>query len=331
MAELVERYIHQVGRHLPQKERAEIEAELRSQIQDQLEDRYGPSPTQADVAAVLKELGDPRRIAASYGGEQYLIGPDLYPIMMMVLRRGWVLVPPIAVFVRVFAALLGDETGNLVELLLESAFGAAQATAIFTGIVVLIFAILQHSGEDLDEITGNEKGFDPLALPEVNDPSEVDRFEAAFGIAFGAFATLVLFYFLRVGGLTLRFNLSDPGDVIPVPTVWLVVLILTIIGEVVLQLAALLRGRWNVPMWLANTALGLVGAVALYFVAWLPLHDRLLTAVPSLANIPFFERMPEIIVAFSLIVTLAGGLGKLVKMLSRRHDTRPSYNVKTNG
>jgi hypothetical protein len=90
MSELIERYVHQVGRYLPNKERAEIQAELRSQIQDQLDDRYEGAPTQADVAAVLKELGDPRRMAASYGGEQYLVGPDLYPVMMMVLRRGWV-------------------------------------------------------------------------------------------------------------------------------------------------------------------------------------------------------------------------------------------------
>ena len=45
MTELIERYVHQVGRYLPPKERAEIEAELRSQIQDQLDDRYAGSPT----------------------------------------------------------------------------------------------------------------------------------------------------------------------------------------------------------------------------------------------------------------------------------------------
>ena len=32
MADLVERYIYEVGRYLPKKERAEIQAELRSQI-----------------------------------------------------------------------------------------------------------------------------------------------------------------------------------------------------------------------------------------------------------------------------------------------------------
>jgi len=114
MSELIERYVHQVGRYLSGKERDEIQAELRSQIQDQLEDRYEGAPTQADVAAVLKELGDPRHMAASYGGEQYLVGPDLYPVMMMVLRRGWVIVPPVAILVRLLAVLFGDESSNLI-------------------------------------------------------------------------------------------------------------------------------------------------------------------------------------------------------------------------
>jgi hypothetical protein len=241
-----------------------------------------------------------------------------------------VLVPPIAVLVHVLAALLGDETSDLIGLLLESAFGALRATAIFTGIVVLIFAILQHSGEDLAEITGEDQAFDPLALPEVNDAADVDRVEAAFGVAFGAFSVLVLLYFLRVGGLTLRFNLSDPGDVTPVPIPWLIALIGIVAGQVILQLVALLRGRWTVPTWLLDSVLEIAGAVALYFVLWQPLFDYILTAVPALTNVPFIERGPEIIVVMSIILTLAGKLTKLVKMLFHHSDAPASFNVKAN-
>ena len=330
MSELIERYVHQVGRYLPNKERAEIQAELRSQIQDQLDDRYEGTPTQADVVAVLKELGDPRRMAASYGGQQYLVGPDLYPIMMMVLRRGWVLVPPIAILVHVLAALFGDETGNMVGLLVEAGLGAAQATFIFTGIVVIIFAILQHSGEDLDEITGNDKGFDPLALPEVDVASEVDRVEATFGIAFGTFTVLAMLYFLRVGGLTWQFNLGEPVNVIPVPVPWLVALIAIVAGLVVLQLVALLRGRWTVPTWLVNTLLQIIGAVALYFVLWLPLAGQLYAAVPALAEVPLIGRGAEVVLVISIISTVIEGITKLIKMASHRHGGAPSYNVKAN-
>jgi hypothetical protein len=331
MSELVDRYVHQVGRYLPEKDRAEIMAELRSQIADQLDDRYEGAPTQADVAAVLTELGDPRRLAASYAGERYLIGPDLYPTMMMVLRRGWVLVPPIVVLVHVLAALVSQEPSNLLDLVIEAAVGAVQATLLFTAVVVLIFAIVQHSGEDLDELTGQEKGFDPLALPEVDDPAAVDRFESAFSITFGTLATLVLLYFLRVGGLTLRFNLSDPGDVIPVSIPWLMVVIITTVMVVGLNLLALLRNRWSVATWLTQMALELVGAVGLYYAVWIPLFDYFMTAVPSLADESFMQRVPELIFIASVVITLVSDGGKLVKMLSRRNQDAPAYRVKPNG
>jgi hypothetical protein len=326
MADLVERYVYQVGRYVPEKERAEIQTELRSQIQDQLEDRYQETPTEEEVAAVLTELGDPRRIAASYGGERYLIGPTLYPVMMMVLRRGWVLAPPIIVAATVLGALISGESANVVGLLVESAAAAVQGTLIFSGIVVLIFAILERSGEDLDGLTGRKLAFDPLALPEVDDPTAVDRFDATFNVAFNAFFALVLLYFLRVGGLTLRFDLANPGEVMPAPTNWLIVLIITTIGAVALNLAALLRNRWTLPTWLASMSLELVSAVGMYFVLWLPILDRILTAVPELADVPMFARGAEIALVASIVIVLATTLGKLIKMLSHRFST-PRYSA----
>jgi hypothetical protein len=329
MADLIERYVHQVGRYVPQKERTEIQAELRSQLQDQLEDRYQGTPTQEEVAAVLAEMGDPRRIAASYGGEQYLIGPMLYPVMMMVLRRGWVLAPPIIVALTVLGSLMSNETINVLGMLIESAVAAVQGTLLFSAIVVLIFAILERSGEDLDVLTGQKKqAFDPLALPEVDDPAAVDRFDATFNVAFNVFWALVLLYFLRAGGLTLRFDLAEPGEVLPAPVPWLVVLLIATVGTIVLYMAALVRNRWTLPTWVASIILELISAVGLYFVLWVPLRARLLTAVPELAGVPMFENGAEIILAATIVVVLAASVGKLVKMLSHRHSA-PAYSAST--
>jgi hypothetical protein len=318
MSDLVERYVHEVGRYLPGKERADIQAELRSQIQDQLEDRYAGAPSQADVAAVLTELGGPRRMAASYAGDQYLVGPALYPAMMLVLRRGWILIPPIVVVIRVLAALLDEAPRGLVDLLVESALGAAQATFLFSAIVVLIFAIVERSGEDLDELTGKEMGFDPTALPEVDDPAAVDRFDAIFSAALGAFVALALLYFLRVGGLTLRVDLADPGQVTPAPVPWLIALIATTIGGVVLRLIALLRNRWSSALLLTNLALEIAGAVAAYFVILQPALDFILERAPQLANVPLFQQGPLIIVVIVIVTLLATDGVKLLRIW--RHD-----------
>lgn len=318
MADLVERYIREVGRYLPGKDRADIEAELRSQIHDQLEDRYGGAASQGDVAAVLTELGDPRRMAASYGGEQYLVGPALYPAMMFTLRRGWVLIPPIVVVVRMLVALLDGTPRGLMSLLVETALGAAQATFLFTAIVVLIFAIIERSGEDLGEFTGKARGFDPLALPEVDDPATVDRAEATFGIAFGAFMAVALLYFLRVGGLTLRFDRADPGDVIPVPTGWMIALFALIVAELVLQVIALLRNRWTISLWLANMALEVASAVAVYFVVLQPLLAGLVERVPQLANAPLIGRGSEFIIVIGVAIALITDGLRLMRMREYR-------------
>jgi len=66
MSDLIERYIHQVVRNLPPRERAEIAAELRSSIQDQLDDRYGAAPSDEEIVAVLLDFGNPHELAESY-------------------------------------------------------------------------------------------------------------------------------------------------------------------------------------------------------------------------------------------------------------------------
>lgn len=326
MTDLVERYVQQVGRYVSQNERTEIEAELRSQIQDQLEDRYGGNPKEAEVASVLKELGAPRQMAASYGSDQYLVGPDLYPFMMTILRYGWLLVPVIVVFLNVFTTLASSDEATVLGLLLETAFAALQATFIFSGVVVLIFAVIQYAGAELGV---QEAAFDPLALPEVDDPSVVDRFEAAFGIAFGTFFTLVLVYFLRVGGLTLRFNLDDPGDVIPFPTHWMLLLIVAVVGQIIVQLLVLRRNRWNVGSWLAQTLLEVSGAVGLYFAVMRPLFERVMADNPDLADLIFIENGAEFIVIGYVVVALVSKGILLFRLWSYEHRRTPPVAILT--
>lgn len=315
MNELIDRYVHQVGLYVRPKERAEIEAELRSQIHDQLEDRYGSSPTQSEISSVLKQMGDPRAMAASYGGEQYLVGPDLYPFMMTVLRFGLPLVPSVVVIANVISAALSSSGDNWFGLLIDSVFTAAQAAAIFFAVVVAIFAILQHSGEELrTQAKTPESEFNPLELPPVNDPATVDRFESGVGIAVSTLMIIAILYFLQVGGFTLRFNLSDPGEVFPVPAGWLIVLLVTTVGEVIFNLWALIRQRWTLGMWLAQAAVEIVGAVGLYYVLFTPLAQWLMQTAPEQVEWLRLDQLPVwITVATVAIMVLVNGI-KLIRL-----------------
>ncbi|MBZ0307873.1 MAG: hypothetical protein K8I82_17525 [Anaerolineae bacterium] len=309
--DLVDRYVNQVGRYLPPKNRAEIEAELRSQIQDQLEDRYQGSPSQAEIASVLTALGDPRKMAVSYGSQQYLIGPDLYPSMMAVLRYGWVLVPVIMVVVSILEAILAEESTTLPELLIEVLLSVPQATFVFSAAVVLIFALLEHFDEELDI---SHKPFDPLDLPAVDDPGALDHFEAAFGIAFGMFMNIILVYFWQVGGLTLRFDWRDPGEVIPVPEGWLLLFILASVLQIGLVLWVVHHHRWTFRLLFMQTVLELLSVVCGYFVFVQPLVDYLVTNTPELGNRGELEKIGITItlVSASIILLLEGF--KLLKL-----------------
>jgi hypothetical protein len=315
-----------VGRNLPQKERKEIEDELRSLIQDQLDDRYKGSPTDDDVVELLEELGEPRKMAASYGREQYLIGPDLYPTMVRVLQHGWMLVSFVVVFVSVLLAFLTSEENTLLGLFLDTVFAVVQANFIYSGIVVLIFAIRQHTGGELEQAN---QAFNPLDLPPVDDPAAVERGEVAASIAFGIFGVLVFTYFLRVGGLTLRFNLSDPGEVLPVPTSWLIAYLIVGLGLLVINAVALRRGRWSVGLLLAEAGLEVVGAFASYYILIKPLFGLLFEAFPALANLPFADYAPEITAVVLGVLTLADTFSKLVKILWGGRGGRPFISVET--
>lgn len=313
MVDLVERYVHQVGRLLPKKDRADIEEELRSLIHDQLDDRFKGAPSQADIASVLTELGNPRQMAASYNRDQYLVGPELYPYLTMVLRHVWTIVPTIVIFLNIFGTLISSQKATWLNLLAETLISALQATFTFSAVAVLIFALIQRVSAELDE---KEAEFNPLNLPKVDDPRIVDRFEALFGIVFGTFVILVLFYFLHVGGFTLRFNLDDPGDVTPVPMLWLILMICAVTAMLILHLWVLWRERWNVALWLTETILEVFGMICLYFVVYGPLFKRILATVPSLANVPAFENLPEIIVILGALLTLTTRGSKLVALLN---------------
>ncbi len=319
MSDLITRYVHQVGRYLPPAERAEIQAELRSQIQDQLDDRYAGAASQGEVAEVLAELGDPWRLAISYNRDQYLVGPDLYPFMIGILRYGWLIVPAVVIFLHLFAVLISPPQ-HYVNLIVEAGIDAVAATAVFSGAVVLIFAVIQRVGAKRPV---TEIPFNPFALPKVDDPGVVDRFETTLGIALGIIVSLAIIYYLNVGGLTLQFGTSDPGAVIAVPLFWLFLLLVSNLTSLVLHLLVLARNRWGVGAWLLQTLLEVFGMICLYFVLYLPVFERLAAANPDILNTPVIASMPQILVVITAVGTLVSRGGTLVRLWNYRTSDQP--------
>lgn len=87
--ELIDRYVYAVVKRLPQKQRADVEKELRTLIADMLEQRCGDvPPTEHDVRVVLTELGTPGELAGKYDPDAHaaLIGPPYYTKYKLILK-----------------------------------------------------------------------------------------------------------------------------------------------------------------------------------------------------------------------------------------------------
>jgi hypothetical protein len=74
---LIEIYIQEVTRRLPEKSREDIALELRSTIEDMLPDDY----KEEDVKSVLEKLGNPATLASGYRDQpMHLIGPRYFDV-----------------------------------------------------------------------------------------------------------------------------------------------------------------------------------------------------------------------------------------------------------
>ena len=82
MKDLVDRYLVAVSRQLPEKQRADIAAELRDLLLSQVEakeESLGRPLAMEETEALLKDFGHPMAVAGRYRKVQYLVGPDIFP------------------------------------------------------------------------------------------------------------------------------------------------------------------------------------------------------------------------------------------------------------
>lgn len=85
--DLVNRYVYAVTKRFGQKQREEIERELRANIEEMLELKEEHLSYEERVTQVLNELGNPEVLAAAYiDTPRYIIGPQYYDLYMLVLK-----------------------------------------------------------------------------------------------------------------------------------------------------------------------------------------------------------------------------------------------------
>lgn len=266
---LIDRYVVAVGSLLLPKQRADVQLELRTALQDALEERGLDPEDDNDVAALLKEFGAPHKVAAEYGARTYLIGPDLYMPYLWVTRivLGAMAIANLVVFA-IGVVSGGDVVGGLFGALGNLFNGIVMAF----GFVTLLFALLDHYAPSL-QLPKIE--WDPKDLPEITpEHNKLDWADSIVEVVFTAFFVWML---VTAPG----WSLPAPMDFVPAliqkfaPLIpWIIAIS---VAQVSLNVVLMSLGVWRPWLRWADAILSLANLAVVGF-AWqmAPYSDRLL-------------------------------------------------------
>lgn len=283
-----DRYVAEVSRMLPERNRADVVKEIRSLLQDALEaEAPDGEPTEAQVFAVLRQFGPPREMAMRYGASQYLIGPLLYPTFITVLRVVVGIVLAVSLFGVVLSLTQSSATPGLGDIIGGVVGSIVQAAAW----VVLVFALIERL--NLRELDKMDQEWDPRSLPAVGNVDRVSVIETIFTVVFNT-----IFIVLLGANLDAQGRFAFPGGDWATPEIfsaeflryvpWLIVLL---VADVVLAVVTLIRGRWTPPL----RALAIVVNLFGIGLAWLMLTG------PSLAAWDALDIVLRVVVAIILV------------------------------
>jgi hypothetical protein len=178
--ELLDRYLQAVKFWLPADQKQDIIAELsediRSQIDEQETTLHRPL-SEDELAALLKQRGNPMFVAQRYLPQRQLIGPTLYPIYTLILRMAaWFYFVPwfvvwlcLMVFLPSYRAAHSGLNGVL--SLWASMWSVGLSLFAF---MTIAFALVERYA--MKQIA--EADWDPRKLPKVKPPSQISRCSA---------------------------------------------------------------------------------------------------------------------------------------------------------
>lgn len=228
MSTLTDRYLSEVVRRLPEGHRDDISSEIAATIDDMVAaelrssgDHIATADPDTAERAVLSRLGDPAELARRYSGSRrYLVGPEVYPVWLRVLR--WLL--PVA---GVIAAVAGGLTyvfttpdaaiGGLIGELVPSVMVALVGVFAAWTLVVAVVERATPEGERSPLATGPRWGPADLDRAPARTESRVDAIVSLVLIALLAAVPFVPSTFLYIGHLNGGEPLVDPG----IPGIWL--------------------------------------------------------------------------------------------------------------
>jgi hypothetical protein len=250
---LIDRYVAEVGKRLPLvKGRKDIENELRSTLEDMLDDRAKKSGNPSDEAMeieLLKDYGAPQKVAETYNPTPYLIGPRMFPLFIMILKI------VVAAVTLAMTIVTGIEIAThspmtaveLLKLIGEGLLNIVSASIAAFGNIALVFALIERFAPISKFSIREDKEWDPASLMIEAEPEDIKVWEPIAAMVF-TFIAISIFNFnpQLIGIYTLTGN---KWSVVPIFSAaffrWLPLMNIAWIAEIILNGMLLKAGRWQ--------------------------------------------------------------------------------------
>jgi len=324
--ELLERYLRQIKRYLPLKEREETINELRSLILDQL-DQKPQDQQESGLKEILIEMGSPQDVALRYNERGPIISREMEPIMMLIMKITSITLPLAIIFADSIAFVTSTADFTFMDFLLNITYmlpNAMYSLVIAIGMIFIIFALIERYISPNFSI--EQKPFNPELLPELPQKAfSVSIFGSIFSILI-----LTLFLYLinmRQGLISIYFEntqiplLNDNFDtILPFLNIgWFV--------SILLHIYYLYNRKKNIPTKTIEFILGGYTGILMIVLATSDIFNDTIISEYNLEVVPSILKYVFIFIGISAII---GSIVEYVKMFINLDKLATEFDKKEN-
>jgi hypothetical protein len=341
--ELLDRYLQAVRKHLSWKRQDDIIAELRANLESQIEDKeseMGRTLTPAEIEAILKRMGPPMFVAGRYQDQQWLIGPAIYPIYIAVLQTAVLWAAAIYIVVSGVQIAMAERGSSII---VESIVRLPSILFVVAGWVTAAFAAFEiATSRGLINFPASACApvdWNPNSLPPI-DRDQAGRKPRGFAqaVAEVVFGFIALVWLLLVPSHP--FLLFGPGifylRTLPyeLAPVWMQ-FYFWIVGLNILQLGwrlfDLLQGKWAKPRPVQAILFKAVGFVPLCLLLTAPNHALFVLkssamdtahSTATLAQVNLWVYRSFVLVTVIAALQLFGDIVKMCVEAYRKREVR---------
>lgn len=271
--ELVERYIYAVTQKVSPSQRSDIAKELRSLIEDMLEEQtHGKVVSEGDIEAVLMELGNPKELARQYRGtKKYLIGPELFNSYITILKI--VLVTASIVMGGIFVIQVILEPVSILDHFINFIVSIVTGLPTAFGWTTLCFAAAEHFTNFDEKELKIDKDWTPRDLPPIPQKGTIKRSEPIAGIVF--YTALLLFFtfssnFFGVWIFDDGFSGTVPFINEEASILFLLFIVVALGFGIMKESLKLIYGQWNMKIVVFTLLLNTISLLAIIYIIMQP-------------------------------------------------------------